>query len=123
VAGISPSCWPPSWVSLNVSALSLSLDDFISARQGNEHNDASQNPANPESEYGHLSKAERIAAFRERTRAGAERVRTSNLKAVHLLSPEEIISLFGDIVAGLAFLVRLFWSPQWGHVSLGQCTA
>ena len=59
-----------------------------------------------------MSKAERIANFRERTRTGADRSRSSNLKAVHLLSPDEIISLFGDIVAGLAFLVRLFPSNK-----------
>lgn len=28
------------------------------------------------------------------------------MKAIHLLSPEEILSLFGDVTDGLAFLVR-----------------
>lgn len=69
------------------------------------------------------SRTARIRAFRAYQRASpAERERlrselgldavggvsrsTANLKAVHLFSADEIKSLFTDITAGLAFLVR-----------------
>lgn len=56
-----------------------------------------------------LSKAQRIAAFRERSKKqnGNIRPRGGTWKAVHLLGMDEIASLFGDITAGLAFLVGL----------------
>lgn len=84
-----------------------------------------------------LSRTARIRAFRELQRAPAserERLRREMLfgdglegshgirrtaadwKAVHLLSAEEIRGLFGDIVAGLAFLVR----PR--KTRLGTCS-
>jgi hypothetical protein len=53
-----------------------------------------------------MTKAQRIAAFRARNRNESWK-RLSTLKAVHLLSTEEILSLFGDVTAGLAFLVSL----------------
>lgn len=55
-----------------------------------------------------MTKAERIAAFRARNQNGP-RARAATLKAIHLLSAEEILSLFGDITAGLAFLVSVFF--------------
>ena len=36
---------------------------------------------------------------------GANRQKSPSWKAVHLMSAEEVRSLFGDIVEGLAFLV------------------
>ncbi|KDQ06555.1 hypothetical protein BOTBODRAFT_181484 [Botryobasidium botryosum FD-172 SS1] len=82
-----------------------SLDDFISARQGNFSSPSGS--GEPDHDSGdHRSRAERIRAFRMRQQNadGGIRTRNRNLKAVHLLSLEEVRGLFGDIVAGLAFL-------------------
>ncbi|KAF8325815.1 kinase-like domain-containing protein, partial [Cantharellus anzutake] len=82
-----------------------SLDDFIAQRRGISHGDTYQNSASPESEEAHMTKAQRIAAFKARTGAGASGTsRPANLKAVHLLSTDEIVSLLWDITSGLAFL-------------------
>lgn len=70
----------------------------------------------------------RIRAFRAMKRAPPEereRLRremeertnnagNSSLKAVHLLSAEEVRSLFGDVAHGLAFLVRFDRGPNTG---------
>lgn len=77
-----------------------SLDDFISARQG-----SSSTTSDDVDDSGDLhSRADRIRAFRSRQQDG--RRLGKNLKAIHLLSLDEVRGLFGDIVAGLAFLVR-----------------
>jgi hypothetical protein len=62
------------------------------------------------------SRSARVRAFRtfqratpeekERLRRKAPGRRTQSLKAVHLLSAEEVTSLFRDVVEGLHFLVR-----------------
>jgi hypothetical protein len=85
------------------------------SRAAYDQESASSNP---------LSRKARIRAFREYQRASpAEKDRlrkvgiadvvgaTGAWKAVHLLSAEEIRSLFGDVVEGLAFLVSawLLW--------------
>ena len=83
-----------------------SLDDFIAQRRGIAHGGPGQNPASPESEEAHMTRAQRIAAFRARMGAGGSSAsRAANLKAVHLLSTEEIVSLLWDITSGLDFLV------------------
>ncbi|QRV74645.1 kinase domain protein [Ceratobasidium sp. AG-Ba] len=92
-----------------------SLDDLILQRLGAKSppDRASTEPSEPPSgEY--QTREDRIRAFRARAGrgqavGGAEvrkeaRRRAREMKAVHLLSAEEIRSLFGDVVAGLAFL-------------------
>lgn len=94
-----------------------SLDDLILQRLGVKSSDqGSEEP--PSGEY--QTREDRIRAFRARAGRGdtahasgeirrrEARRRAREMKAVHLLSAEEIRSLFGDVVAGLAFLVRLF---------------
>ncbi|QRW03530.1 kinase domain protein [Ceratobasidium sp. AG-Ba] len=91
-----------------------SLDDLILQRLGAKSppDRASTEPSEPPSgEY--QTREDRIRAFRARAGrgqavGGAEvrkeaRRRAREMKAVHLLSAEEIRSLFGDVVAGLAF--------------------
>ncbi len=83
-----------------------SLDDFIAQRRGITHGGPEHHLASPESEEAHMTRAERIAAFRARMGAGGNGAsRAANLKAVHLLSTEEIVSLLWDITSGLDFLV------------------
>ncbi|KAG8691375.1 putative serine/threonine-protein kinase iks1 [Ceratobasidium sp. 423] len=91
-----------------------SLDDLILQRLGVKTADRDPNPSEPPSgEY--QTREERIRAFRARAGGGPAhssgevrrreaRRRAREMKAVHLLSAEEIRSLFGDVVAGLAFL-------------------
>jgi hypothetical protein len=98
-------------LSLGGSAQELSrdsLDDFIASRQGvsaSTDNASNSSPLDINDEV-NMTKAQRIAAFRARNRNEAWKG-VSTLKAVHLLSAEEILSLFGDVTAGLAFLVGL----------------
>ncbi|KAB5590322.1 Pkinase domain-containing protein [Ceratobasidium theobromae] len=90
-----------------------SLDDLILQRLGVKSSDqGSEEP--PSGEY--QTREDRIRAFRARAGRGdtahasgeirrrEARRRAREMKAVHLLSAEEIRSLFGDVVAGLAFL-------------------
>ncbi|CAE7071184.1 unnamed protein product [Rhizoctonia solani] len=91
-----------------------SLDDLILQRLGIKAPDRDPDPSEPLSgEY--QTREERIRAFRARAGGGPThtsgdvrkreaRRRARDMKAVHLLSAEEIRSLFGDVVAGLAFL-------------------
>ncbi|KAL5635272.1 hypothetical protein ACGC1H_003087 [Rhizoctonia solani] len=91
-----------------------SLDDLILQRLGVKAPDREPDPSEPRSgEY--QTREERIQAFRARAVGGSShssgevrrreaRRRAREMKAVHLLSAEEIRSLFGDVVAGLAFL-------------------
>ncbi|KAH7342169.1 kinase-like domain-containing protein [Rhizoctonia solani] len=91
-----------------------SLDDLILQRLGVKAADREPNPSQPPSgEY--QTREARIRAFRARAGGGPThtsgdirkreaRKRAREMKAVHLLSAEEIRSLFGDVVAGLAFL-------------------
>lgn len=82
------------------------MDDLILTRQGIPSGAAHQQPQNPDAaDDENMSRAERIAAFRQRKNTLGARTE-ANLKAVHLLSLDEIQSLFTDIVSGLAFLVR-----------------
>ncbi|KAJ7151236.1 kinase-like domain-containing protein [Mycena filopes] len=108
-----------------------SLDDFIDVRLGrrsqhihmhpapddNNNNSRSQTPAPDGGSPGpdQLSRSARIRAFREfqrappeqRERRRAEMTRSKSSAtwtAVHLLSAEEVKSLFRDVVDGLAFL-------------------
>ncbi|KIJ63116.1 hypothetical protein HYDPIDRAFT_93087 [Hydnomerulius pinastri MD-312] len=98
-----------------------SLDDLIDARLGRPtklpHLQSSSSPSSPSDVQ---SPSARIRAFREMKRAPPEErerlrremeARTSDRtagrptwKAVHLLSAEEVKSLFSDVVEGLAFL-------------------
>lgn len=61
---------------------------------------------------GQLPKAERIKAFKKRRQSSVGgagiRKKREETRAVLLLGVEEIGKLFGDVVEGLAFLVRLF---------------
>ncbi|EUC58803.1 kinase [Rhizoctonia solani AG-3 Rhs1AP] len=91
-----------------------SLDDLILQRLGVKAPDREPDPSEPPSgEY--QTREARIRAFRARAVGGPShssgevrrreaRRRAREMKAVHLLSAEEIRSLFGDVVAGLAFL-------------------
>jgi hypothetical protein len=95
-----------------------SLDDLILQRLGVKTADRDPDPSEPPSgEY--QTREARIRAFRARAGGGPihtsgevrrreARRRAREMKAVHLLSAEEIRSLFGDVAAGLAFLVRTF---------------
>lgn len=110
-----------------------SLDDLIDARLGRRtpafaHPATASRPISPNGspspapEANPNSRSARIKAFRALHRAPpAERERLrrelglavesvpgrsqADLKAVHLLSAEEVKSLFEDVVSGLAFLV------------------
>ncbi|CEL55054.1 putative serine/threonine-protein kinase iksA OS=Dictyostelium discoideum GN=iksA PE=3 SV=1 [Rhizoctonia solani AG-1 IB] len=91
-----------------------SLDDLILQRLGVKTADRDPDPSEPPSgEY--QTREARIRAFRARAGGGPihtsgevrrreARRRAREMKAVHLLSAEEIRSLFGDVAAGLAFL-------------------
>ena len=91
-----------------------SLDDFIDARLGRNcgtdmHQSGSPGPdLHPPEDI--RSRSARIRAFREQQQAHKQgTLRPSrppaSLKAVHLLSAEEVKGLFHDVTAGLAFLV------------------
>jgi hypothetical protein len=90
-----------------------SLDDLILQRLGAKSPDRATGPSEaPSGEY--QTREARIRAFRAGgggAQAGDARKearrRAREMKAVHLLSAEEIRSLFGDVVAGLAFLVSM----------------
>ncbi|PSR71430.1 hypothetical protein PHLCEN_2v12697 [Hermanssonia centrifuga] len=110
-----------------------SLDDFIDVRQGRAHQfpQARADPSTPtsgtnqaEENTAPYSRGARIRAFRalqhappeERERLRKEMERRElrpnsrdhqDWKAVHLLSAEEVKSLFKDVVEGLAFLVGI----------------
>ncbi|GAB1526395.1 putative serine/threonine-protein kinase iks1 [Rhizoctonia solani] len=91
-----------------------SLDDLILQRLGVKTADRDPDLSEPPSgEY--QTREARIRAFRARAGGGTvhtsgevrrkeARRRAREMKAVHLLSAEEIRSLFGDVVSGLAFL-------------------
>ncbi|KAF8914692.1 kinase-like domain-containing protein [Mucidula mucida] len=96
-----------------------SLDDFIDVRLGREthaHISPSSPGANTDPDL--LSRSARIRAYkmyqraspeekerlRRRMDGGASSKYRQTWTAVHLLSPEEAKSLFGDVVEGLAFL-------------------
>ncbi|KAF8747800.1 Kinase-like protein [Rhizoctonia solani] len=91
-----------------------SLDDLILQRLGVKTADRDPDLSEPPSgEY--QTREARIRAFRARAGGGPvhtsgevrrkeARRRAREMKAVHLLSAEEIRSLFGDVVSGLAFL-------------------
>ncbi len=96
-----------------------SLDDYIDARLGHPHllhltsHDASTDDDDPSAEV--HSRSARIRAFRAMQRAApseksALRAKLSNnghgRTAVHLLSAEEVLGIFGGVAAGLGFLVR-----------------
>jgi hypothetical protein len=55
-----------------------------------------------------LPKAERIKAFKRRRQSG-NHGRRGETRGVLLLGLDEILKLFGDVVSGLAFLVRSLW--------------
>ncbi|TDL15946.1 kinase-like protein [Rickenella mellea] len=92
-----------------------SLDDFIDSRLGHPNVHGPHEHADSGSIATDLntvrSRSDRIRAFRaarnlpkeERERKRGERLRGCTT-AVHLLSPEELKSLFEDVVAGLSFL-------------------
>ncbi len=98
-----------------------SLDDYIDARLGRPthlphptSHQASTDDDDPSTEV--HSRSARIRAFRAMQRAApseksALRAKLSNnghsWTAVHLLSAEEVLGIFGGVAAGLGFLVRL----------------
>jgi hypothetical protein len=90
------------------------LDDFIDARLGHSrgsdmHQSGSSGPdVHPPEDI--RSRSARIRAFRAQQQAHKQGFPRpcrpqASLKAVHLLSAEEVKSLFHDVTAGLAFLV------------------
>ena len=109
-----------------------SLDDFIEVRLGRRSpvQIFPTSPSTPEDTLPQpnagqpLSRSARIRAFRAMQRAspeerekmkrelagevvGSSTRQTGDWKAVHLLSAEEVKSLFQDVVEGLSFLVSL----------------
>ena len=71
------------------------------------------------------SRSARIRAFRAQQQThkqGAPRPSKppASLKAVHLLSSEEVKSLFRDVTAGLAFLVRAMVHPMFRILTFVQ---
>jgi hypothetical protein len=103
-----------------------SLDDYIDARLGRPthlphptSHHASTDDDDPSSEA--HSRSARIRAFRAMQRAApseksALRAKLGNnghsWMAVHLLSAEELLGIFGGVAAGLGFLVRLIFSKS-----------
>ncbi|KAF9787814.1 kinase-like protein [Thelephora terrestris] len=90
-----------------------SLDEFIDARLGRNHSfDMHQSgPSDPDVHQPEdiRSRSARIRAFRAQQQAHKQNISrpsrpSASLKAVHLLSAEEIKSLFHDVTSGLAFL-------------------
>ena len=87
-----------------------SLDDFIALRVGRGSSIGAQN-ADPGSSVEDIqSRSDRIRAFRSRKVDPASSTKGPTgpwreTKAVRLLGGDELRSLFGDIVNGLAFLV------------------
>ena len=99
-----------------------SLDDYIDARLGrpthlpHPTSHATTEDDDDDSSAEVHSRSARIRAFRAMQRAApseksALRAKLSNTghswTAVHLLSAEEVLGIFGGIAAGLGFLVRL----------------
>jgi len=91
-----------------------SLDDFIDVRLGRNHgSDMHQSgPSGPDIHPPEdiRSRSARIRAFRAQQQAHKQgnpkpSKQPALLKAIHLLSAEEVKSLFHDVTAGLAFLV------------------
>jgi len=88
------------------------LDTYLITRAHSPNPDSSDLTAGGLADgdsLGHLPRAERIKAFKQRRQssvggAGARRKREET-RAVLLLGLEEIGKLFGDVVEGLAFLV------------------
>ena len=91
-----------------------SLDDYIDARLGRPMHplhDGSTQEDDPSSDI--HSRSARIRAFRAMQRAApaekqALRAKLNNCHtwtAVHLLSAEEVLGIFGGVAAGLGFLV------------------
>jgi hypothetical protein len=99
-----------------------SLDDYIDARLGrpthlpHPTSHVSPDDDDDDSSSDVHSRSARIRAFRAMQRAApseksALRAKLSNTghswTAVHLLSAEEVLGIFGGVAAGLGFLVRL----------------
>lgn len=99
-----------------------SLDDFIDARLGRStHSPHLHDQADPQAEAtssaasdGLRSRSARIRAFRSQQldkkgkQPQVHKKPPLEMKAVHLLSAEEVKSLFSDVTEGLAFLVSIF---------------
>lgn len=109
-----------------------SLDDFIEGRLGrsvysphlaDEQQADSSSPDPPHSDV-LRSRSARIRAFREQQHKKKEdkpRAPKSPplvMKAVHLLSAEEVKSLFSDVTEGLAFLVSVVNFLQGAHLHI-----
>jgi hypothetical protein len=96
-----------------------SLDDFIRARLGVVSGHSPDDQADNDEPQ---SRSARIRAFRsaqarpEHDRAQRqEKKKAERSRAVHLLSAEEVKSIFNDVVSGLGFLVcvrKLFVKPR-----------
>lgn len=92
-----------------------SLDDFIDARLGRSRSSDMHQSGSLEPDVHQpediRSRSARIRAFRAQQQANKQGTPRpsrppASLKAVHLLSAEEVRSLFHDVTSGLAFLVR-----------------
>lgn len=100
-----------------------SLDDYIVARLGRPtqptHHSSTQED-DPSSDI--HSRSARIRAFRAMQRATPSEKPALRAKlinndgnswtAVHLLSAEEVLGIFGGVAAGLGFLVRIICLPN-----------
>jgi len=99
-----------------------SLDDYIDARLGRPTHPPTQDD-DPSSDI--HSRSARIRAFRAMQRAAPSEKQALRAKlnnnghtwtAVHLLSAEEVLSVFGGVAAGLGFLVRILRSQSDGVI-------
>jgi hypothetical protein len=94
-----------------------SLDDYIDARLGRPTHPPQHDSTQEDDLSSDLhSRSARIRAFRAMQRAApaekqALRAKLNNndhmWTAVHLLSAEEVLGIFGGVAAGLGFLVRI----------------
>ncbi len=120
---------------LMMYANSGNLDTFIEARHSPSPGTGAFPPHNADSPSPPLDAAEMKRRFRTR-RASSKLTRGEGAitqeqmrkweeerRAVMLLSKEEVGSLFGDVVRGLAFLVRLRSIKRLRHVGQGGCSS
>jgi hypothetical protein len=108
-----------------------SLDDYIDARLGRSthvpHPTSHHASAHEDESSSDIhSRSARIRAFRAMQRAAPSEASALRAKlnnnghawtAVHLLSAEEVLGIFGGVAAGLGFLVSLS-SPQFDRTML-----
>jgi hypothetical protein len=84
------------------------LDTFLLARSHSIQPSTSAHDIGDSESLGQLPRAERIKAFKKRRASGIGRQEEN--RGVLMLGVNEVLSLFGDIVEGLAFLVSILFA-------------